>query len=288
METNIYKLGEYKITEDYNGELRWEAHYGFGGLREGRCFRKGSILFFGPAEEHHDGFLKLEFMDHLKRYPDWVKTEYYCDNADIYHCKTGKKVAREEMRLWLVDSSMHEKEKLNSKNFGKYCNEIETNSRNGDVSFGLQRFKIIKKSTGQIVWETYGGACILKSGFCVIMEDILFIGTLQNEKSSLSKQPFFISLKTLPGWNQTKYFCPRLSLHECSNSNITEGRKKRRLFKLRKTIKKQGVRNEYKKVSVFYTSGIMKCLKKAPAFIVLAPLLICSFFTDYLKELFKK
>ena len=64
MKTNIYKLGEYKIIESDTGELRWEAHFGLGALQEGRCFKKGTILFIGPAESQRDGFLILEFIDH--------------------------------------------------------------------------------------------------------------------------------------------------------------------------------------------------------------------------------
>ena len=71
MKTNIFKLGEYKIIESDDRYLKWETHSGIGEIKEGRCFQKGSILFIGPPESRRDGFLKFEFMAHLKGFPDW-------------------------------------------------------------------------------------------------------------------------------------------------------------------------------------------------------------------------
>jgi hypothetical protein len=48
--------------------LSWEAHFGLGALQEGKCFRKGMILFIGPAEGDRPGYLKKDFLDHLKQY----------------------------------------------------------------------------------------------------------------------------------------------------------------------------------------------------------------------------
>jgi hypothetical protein len=74
MKATIYRLGEWKIIESDTGELRWEAHFGFGGLQEERCFRKGMILFIGPAEINRPGLFKGEFLDHLKPcFPRWAR-----------------------------------------------------------------------------------------------------------------------------------------------------------------------------------------------------------------------
>jgi len=70
MATNNYRLGEYKLIETGMGELRWEAHCGFAALHEGRCFRKGAILFIGPAENDQIGFLKGDFLDHIQAFID--------------------------------------------------------------------------------------------------------------------------------------------------------------------------------------------------------------------------
>ena len=103
MKTSLYKLKEYKIIERDTGELSWDAHFGLGSLREGRCFKKGSILFIGPAGNERLGYLMLEYTDHLKRLPNWLKTDYYCTSIEIFHCDTGKSVSKEEMNFWEYD-----------------------------------------------------------------------------------------------------------------------------------------------------------------------------------------
>lgn len=102
MARNSYRLGDYKITESSTDDVRWEAHHGFGALQEGRCFRKGAILFIGPAENEQVGFLKGDFLDHIKASPAWSKTRYYCSAVDLYHCDTGKRVDKQEMLMWML------------------------------------------------------------------------------------------------------------------------------------------------------------------------------------------
>ncbi len=92
MKETIYRLGEYKIIESDTGQLMWEAHFGFGESEKGRCFRKGSVLFIGSAENCRNGFLKGEFLDDLKKYPKWGKTKFYCIGVCVHHCKNGKSV----------------------------------------------------------------------------------------------------------------------------------------------------------------------------------------------------
>ena len=109
MKETIYRLGEFKIIESDTGQLMWEAHFGFGQIQKGRCFRKGSILFLGSAENYQDGFLKGEFFDDLKKYPKWGKTKFYCVGVGIHHCKNGKRVTKEEMMLWTLSQPVHPK-----------------------------------------------------------------------------------------------------------------------------------------------------------------------------------
>jgi len=222
MKDNFYKLGEYKIIESDTGELSWEAHFGLGMFQEGRCFRKGAILFIGPAESHHNGFLKLEFIDHLKVFPEWPKTKYYCGNLEVFHCKTGKKVSREEMRLWMFNQDSEEETIAFSGSPGDDSNVISGE----DVNFRLKRYEINKKANGQVVWKTYAGLSTLRTGACIILENILFIGPWQDEQTDLIRRQFIANLKQQPEWNQTKYYCPTFSLRECKTLNRVSEYKK--------------------------------------------------------------
>ena len=108
MKAETYRLGEYKIIESNTGQLTWEAHFGFGEFQMGRCFRKGSILLFGPPENCQNGFLKGEFLDELKKYPRWGKTRFYCIGIRVQHCKSCKSLTKEEMMLWMFGRSLGE------------------------------------------------------------------------------------------------------------------------------------------------------------------------------------
>lgn len=223
MNVSIYKLGNYKIIESRSGELRWEAHFGLGALQEGICFKKGIILFIGPPENQRDGFLKLEFMDQLKRFPDWLKTKYYCDNVEVCKCDTGKKVAKEEMILWTFDRGINKKGELYSENSDQSLNNISADSMKENLTFRLERYQITKKTDGKIFWKTYAGPNTAQSGDCIVLEDILFIGSWQTDQSSLDKRQFIANLKQLPKWDQTRYYCPTLSLHDCkAGKNVNE------------------------------------------------------------------
>ena len=144
MQVSVYKLADYKIIEHDTGELRWEAHFGLGELQEGRCFKKGTILFIGPAESKRAGFLILEFVDHLNAFPDWSKTKHFCRGLEVYNCKSGKKVSKEEMSLWIFDRRIDEADGHCSKKSRQCCNDSLTRRATEDVAFRIQRFEIIK------------------------------------------------------------------------------------------------------------------------------------------------
>ena len=250
-----YRLGEYKITESYTGELRWEAHFGLGELRAGRCYKKGSILFLGPVEIQQNGFLKSEFLDHLKDIPAWQKTTYYCHNPELFHCKTGKKVSSDEMRLWVLDRDMDRKRRGCINEPMDHGNNMGTGGPGGDLAFKLQRFKIVKKRDSQILWETYGGAGRIGIGICNIVEDIIFMGSQQNEEIGLNKQQFISNLCLLAEWNQTRYYCPRLLLHECRAIVKTQENRKRWSARWRSAIEKPKTRNKDKKPAESKSTG---------------------------------
>jgi hypothetical protein len=223
----IYKLGEFKIIESDMGELRWEAHFGFAALQEGRCFRKGTILFIGPAENDQVGFLKGDFLDHIKPFPAWSKTNYCWRGVDIYHCKTGKRVTKQEMLLWMLGPGTDEGDRLCSEGPGQRSNNISTRGAAGDVAFRLQRYEIIKKADGQIYWKTIGLRTV-REGKCTVLEDILFIGPSQDTQSNLIRRDFLANLRQLLKWDQTKYYCPQSSLYDCRSWNSGQEERKRR------------------------------------------------------------
>ena len=233
VKTNIFRLGEFKIIESDARYLRWEAHFGLGEIKEGRCFKNGSILFIGPPESRHDGFLKFEFMTHLKGFPDWLKTKYYCKGLEVYHCKTGKKVTKEEMMLWKPNRGIDGR------------SEPPLNA-----AYRLQRYEIAQKPNGQIVWRTHAGPNTFSTGTCMILEDIIFMGLGQNEKAPLNKRQFLANLEKLPQWRQTAYFCPKISLHECKPENEMQHERKRWCEK-KKATEKHADQKGYKSGALF-------------------------------------
>ena len=245
MKETIYNLGEYKIIESDSGQLMWEAHLGFGEFQTGLCFRKGSILFIGPAENRRNGFLKGEFLDDLKKYPQWAHTKYYCIGTDVKHCKNGKGVAREEMMLWTLVRNQGEGNKSHPDVPKNYSIGAAAAKGTENVGFMLQQYEIIVRTDGQIISKTYSGANSASSGNCFIFENILFIGPQQNEPFSLNKRQFLANLRKLPRWDQTKYFSKRFSLHECEPGRRIHGEPKN-LSPMGNATKKHDVESAHK------------------------------------------
>jgi len=202
MGKKAYRLGEYKIIESGIGELRWEAHSGFAEFQEGKCFRKGTILFIGSAENDQMGFLKGDFLDHIKAFPEWSKTRYYCSASEIYHCKTGKRVAKQEMLMWMLDPGRG-----------------EGGSAAKDGAFRLERYEITRKKTGQTVWKAAPGPNTVSKGTCTVLEGILFFESAENTEFHLIGRQFAANLEQLPKWDQTEYYCPKSSLFDCKSWN---------------------------------------------------------------------
>lgn len=207
MAKNSYRLGEYKIMESGMDDVRWEAHCGFAALKEGRCFRKGAILFIGPPEHEQLGFLKGDFLDHIGAFPMWSKTRYCCRALDIYHCETGNRVDKQEMLVW-----MH----------GRSRGERKTPK---EGAFRLGRHQITRKGTGQISWKTPSGRNVIVEGECTVLEDILFIGPGENTEFDFVGRQFTENLQQLPKWDQTEYYCPKSSLCDCISSNSVHERR---------------------------------------------------------------
>lgn len=218
-----YRLSEYKIIEYSFNEIRWESHSGMGAFQTGRCFRKGIILFIGPSENVQAGFLKGEFLDHLDTLPVWLETKYYCKGCKVYYCKTGNKVTRNEMLSWMLEKPIEKDISFQEESSAENSSTIRSVQKTENVAFRLQRYEIVTKPGDRVVWKTPAGSKTVSMGDCLVLEDILFILSFQNEQFTVNKDTFISNLRKLPQWNQTRYFCSKLSLLECkSGSRVGE------------------------------------------------------------------
>lgn len=200
MKTPMYRLGEYKIVEYNDGDLSWESHFGLAAQREGRCYVKGNILFIDSWVNEEAGFLKNEFLISLKKLPKWEKTEFYCSHFELYACETGRRISPKEVRQkHLGRPSLNDKES----SFHKEASE--------PVSYRLNRYEIVCGPDGQVSWKTWSGFNRLKSGNCLMMEDVLFFGPCDEEQTCV-KGEFLTHLKSLPLWKKTRFFCRSVDL----------------------------------------------------------------------------
>jgi hypothetical protein len=257
MESAVYRLAGYKIIEGAAGGLTWESHFGFAAGHTGKCFRKGTILFIGPTESERPGYLKRDFFDHLRQFPEWSKTKYYCRGLEVFHCITGKPATEVEMHLWGLDQRVtHERGGILSDEAGRRANSMSVRNGQKNGTFRLQKYEITKKRDDSVVWRTYAGPNIGRGGNCIILEDILFIGSGQNERFALIKRQFLSDLERLPKWDQTRYFCPRLSLHDCSRvTREQEAWKIRKRRSAEKSMTKANtIKNWYKNRTGFNAS----------------------------------
>lgn len=203
MLTKNYRMCEYKIIESDSGDLAWEAHGGFGVLQRGRCFRKGQILFMGPAEFEGPGFLKREFLEHLKKLPTWPRTKYYGKALQIRHCNTNTSITKKEMTLWGL-------------NEGSNQARVSHSTANSEVLYRLLGYEITMKADGQMSWKKPSGPLTIKRGTCTLTEDILFIGPSYDVETGVSSQRFFSNLKKLPIWDLTTYYSTKTALCNCN------------------------------------------------------------------------
>jgi len=223
---SIYRLSEYKIIEDENGALWWEAHTGLGELKRGKCFTIGDILFIGAKKMEEPGFLKNEFLEKLKPLQEWGKTKYYCLSHDIRTCKSGRKLIEEEMQSWGAGRFGIKQKMKSPRSPDKTECQLE-GSELTEVSYRLWNYEIVKKPNGQIWWKVHSGYNTLKGGKCTVAEDILFIGMEENEESGNLKTEFLNYLNHLPKWSATKYYCTNCVLYDCRAGRLSALKEKR-------------------------------------------------------------
>lgn len=213
---SIYKMGEYKITENNYDDLLWEMHFGMGGLKEGKCFRKGQILFLGPARHERSGFLKGEYLDDMKHFPCWLKTRFYFSGFHIRRCDTGEKVSEHEMRMWTNIPERYPTYREDHQKHDPIFKTTGPDGNNCEISYALNNYEIVIKGNGMVLWKRCGTLNRLNIGRCIIMEDILFIGPSENEQPDTQKRQFHEYLKLLPKWVDTEYYSCDFAIHECN------------------------------------------------------------------------
>lgn len=205
-----YRLGEYKITADTYGDLRWEMHSGFGSLKVGRCFINGDILFLQPSKMTKPGYLKGEFLDHLKKLPQWRNTGFYCTSYRIHECEPVRGPAGEQDNQRSSDKA----EAAEIRNDG---------TESEKPSYRLGRYEIVEANHGRISWKTFSGAGGVNAGTCHLSGDILFIGPREADVAGLTKRQFMQRRMRLPAWQKTQYYCPQYAMYHTRTGALWRG-----------------------------------------------------------------
>lgn len=221
MQNTAYKLAEYKIIENEHGDLWWESHIGLGSLKRGKCFINGGILFIAPSDITGPGFLKGEFIDHLKRLPKWKKTKYYCASCTIYECKTGSRTSLSAGNDGRLKNGVILRQNGSIKRAIAEAGLKSSRSyTTAPISFKLGRYEITEMNHGQLFWKSPGGLGSLKMGRCHIKGSILFLEPGETEQTGLMKKEFLQQLNQLPDWERTKYFCASYAMYYSSTGAV--------------------------------------------------------------------
>jgi hypothetical protein len=194
--SEYYRLAEYKIIESKDGSIWWETHSGFCSVKMGRCFVSGSTLFIESAyTSEENGFFKGEYLDQLDRLPKWKKTNYYCTSFNIIKCKDDQNIKFQSVNNKFLKPTTQE-----------------------DVSFRLGQFEIIEKRDCKLLWKSYSGHADMKVGKAFVDGNILFLGRGESEKTGIIKKDFLERLSILLAWGKTDYFCQHYTLYSCETN----------------------------------------------------------------------
>ena len=204
IEKNIYRLGEYQITEYEGGALWWSTHHGFAEQRSGRCFIHEDILMFGQFTNKEDGFLKREFLNRLKYLPIWNKTKFYCFLSDLLDVSSGRNLGQ----AWgsQIPPMLSEKRSRD-----------QESQDEGPGTFRLAKYRITVSGSNQISWQSLEGIDRIVGGQCIIHSDILFIGPKDHEAGTQFSGEFYKGLNEIAPWKRTKFWGSSLALRPCES-----------------------------------------------------------------------
>jgi hypothetical protein len=204
---NVYRLGEYRITEYENGLLRWEKLFNFGVQRSGKCFIIGDILIIGHWGHEEVGYLQLEFFEQLEKLPAWNKNRYYCFAFELLNVSSGQTITNDFLESIL-------------RSINSASPKSEINVSTG--TFRLGRYQITVNDNGELSWQTYGGLNRVVGGRCVFESGILFMDVQEYDEGDQSKREFLNKLNQLPKWNQSVAWCRNLVLRTCQHKQQSE------------------------------------------------------------------
>ena len=202
----LYRLKDYRICRLANGRLWWEAHSEFGSQASGSCYIWGDILLLGARHNEEIGFLKSEFLDSLRKLPDWRKTRYYCFASALLDLHTGQAVNENQLRQKIPPHG------TSVKDAGAiFPRESEL--------FRLGRYQVMVNADGRITWTCPGSAGRMIVGQAVIESGILFLGPgrIGNEKKN--RKDYLSTLRKLPEWDLTIFWCRSLALKAVSKED---------------------------------------------------------------------
>ncbi len=87
--------------------------------------------------------------------------------------------------------------------------------------YRLNEYRISEFGDGRLWWDAHSGFGSQIGGPCFVYGSILLIGTRCNEENGFLKLEFNGTLKKLPLWNRTRYFCFASTLLDVSSGRNT-------------------------------------------------------------------
>ncbi len=87
-------------------------------------------------------------------------------------------------------------------------------------SYRLKDYRICQLANGRLWWEAHSEFGSQISGPCYIWGDILVIGVRCNEEIGFLKSEFLDSMRKLPVWRKTRYYCVASKLLDVNTGTV--------------------------------------------------------------------
>jgi len=153
----------------------------------------------GARRNEAIGFLKSEFLDSLRKLPDWRRTRYFCLASALLDVSSGR----------VVDEQRLAQKRPRRGECGVDAADL---SAMKPGAFRLTRYQINRAPNGSLSWTCCGGTDRMTGGPAIIESDILFLCPGQTGGAPESKKEFLSTLNSLPQWEGTPMWCRSLAL----------------------------------------------------------------------------